>query len=295
MSKKAYLEKRKHSTEAVPFSYYKSKIPDYSPSIPLHWHSEFELNRILYGEGEFICGNNRLICNAGDIIIIPPDALHSFYLLNSKPLYYDTLVFNSNMLYSNIGERSYIELILPLVSGKITISPKIDKSYKQYPDLLKSTDYVFQHAKSSTSTNDILLKGELLHIFGILFENNLYSKSNITSKNILNIIRPALEHIKKYYNKNITIPELAKISHLSQSYLMSCFKNALGISAIEYICQLRIKLACEMLRDSELNISDIAFECGFANLSNFNRQFKKRLGTPPSEYRKKCYKNSCIW
>ena len=71
---------------------------------------------------------------------------------------------------------------------------------------------------------------------------------------------------------------------------MGCFKNATGIGAIEYICQLRIKKACEMLRDYEDNISDIAAQCGFSNLSNFNRHFKKQLGITPSEYRKKMLK-----
>ena len=290
MCKKAYLEKRRHSTETVPFSYYSSKIPDYFPSVPIHWHNEFEINRIIEGSGEFLWGDKRYSCKAGDIIIIPPDTLHTIYLTTSNSLHYDTLVFNSSMLYSNIGERSYNELILPLISGKIAVFPKIDSNIPLYKDLITFTDLVFKHAKDSRAINDILLKSELLHIFGIIFENSLYCKVNISSKSILHILRPALEYIRNNYNRDTTIDELANICHISSSHFMGCFKNATGIGAIEYICQLRIKKACEMLRDYEDNISDIAAQCGFSNLSNFNRHFKKQLGITPSEYRKKMLK-----
>ena len=287
MSGKNYQEKRKHSTETIPFSYYASKIPDYFPSVPIHWHNEFEINRLISGKGEFLCGDKRYPCNAGDIVIIPPDALHTIYPTTLDSLHYDTLVFNSSMLYSSIGERSYNELILPLISGKIMIYPRIDSSIPEYNNLITFTDLVFKYAKNSGAINDLLLKSNLLHIFGTILKNHLYYEVKTSSKNVLHTIRPALEYIRKNYNKNISINELAKISHISPSYFMGCFKNATGISAVEYICQLRIKTACELIRDSENNISDIALECGFSNLSNFNRQFKEHLGITPSEYKKK--------
>ena len=55
-----YKENRDHSSELIPFSYYKSQIPDYFPNVPLHWHKEFELNYILSGQGEFIIGDEKL-------------------------------------------------------------------------------------------------------------------------------------------------------------------------------------------------------------------------------------------
>ena len=286
MSEKGYKERRKHSTESVPFSYYESKIPDYFPNTPLHWHDEFEINRIILGSGEFICGDKHFIAHAGDIIIIPPDTLHAVNPVSNNSLVYNTLVFNSCMLYSNVCERSYTEFFLPLISNKITIPPLITSSCEQYNILLTLSDYAFTHAKAKNSISDILLKSNILSIFGTLFESGLYQQTKKSSKKAIDIIRPALEYIQENYTKNITIAQLAQISHLSQSYLMSSFKKAIGICALEYVCQLRIKTACEMLRNSKNNISDIAFECGFSNLSNFNRKFKQKLGTTPSNYRK---------
>ena len=74
--------------------------------------------------------------------------------------------------------------------------------------------------------------------------------------------------------------------NLSKSYFKARFRQAEGVGAIEYINQLRIKKACAMLADGSMNASDIAFECGFRNLSNFNRLFRKAVGCTPVQYRK---------
>ena len=66
---------------------------------------------------------------------------------------------------------------------------------------------------------------------------------------------------------------------------MGCFKKAVGLGAIEHLAQLRVNAACEALTDTDKAISDIALDCGYNNLSNFNRQFKKITGSTPNEYR----------
>ena len=59
-------EKRRHSTPLIPYSSYEVRIPKELINVPMHWHSEFELNRILRGKGEFICGDDHFIAQAGD-------------------------------------------------------------------------------------------------------------------------------------------------------------------------------------------------------------------------------------
>lgn len=68
---------------------------------------------------------------------------------------------------------------------------------------------------------------------------------------------------------------------------MNQFKRCVGLSAFEYISQYRINYACKKIADTPENIADIAFDSGFRNLSNFNRQFLKTVGCTPLAYRKK--------
>lgn len=87
------------------------------------------------------------------------------------------------------------------------------------------------------------------------------------------------------FSENITVDMLAETVHLSKSYFMRRFREAAGVGAIEYLSQLRIKKACEILSETDKTAAETAFECGFRNLSNFNRQFKSIVGCTPKEYR----------
>ena len=60
MPNREMLENRKHSTAYIPYSFYECRIPEFYLNVPMHWHDEFEINRILRGRGEFICGDDKL-------------------------------------------------------------------------------------------------------------------------------------------------------------------------------------------------------------------------------------------
>ena len=81
--------------------------------------------------------------------------------------------------------------------------------------------------------------------------------------------------------------ELASLIPLSKSYFMSCFKKATGVSAITYTTLVRIQQVSQMLLKTDKSVTQIASECGFHNLANFNRQFKKNTGYTPVDYRNK--------
>lgn len=138
------------------------------------------------------------------------------------------------------------------------------------------------------ATSNLLLKSELLRLFyllastpGLCTEHTVSTESRMTET-----LRPVLTYIQKHHSESVTIEQLAKIAHMSSSYFMSCFKQNFGLGAIEYLNQVRIRSACDLLRNTDRSISDIAFDTGFHNLSNFNRQFRTKVGCSPQTYRK---------
>lgn len=279
-------EKRRHSSRLVPYSYYKCLITDFFTGVPMHWHSEIEINYILQGQAEFICGDERFISEQGDIILIPPNMLHSISPCGSSSQLYDTIVFSADMLGANDNDRCAAECIRPLVNGSAGVNVRITGSHSYYSELQTTAENIFSCAKGNTPHLDMLLKSELLRFFWLL-ENNgdIYpAEKNENSKSEL--IRPAVEYINENFRENITVEQLAETVHLSKSYFMSRFKAAAGVGAAEYINQVRINNACAVLADTDMTSAQTAFECGFRNLSNFNRQFRKIVGCTPNEYRR---------
>jgi len=279
-------EKRQHSSQLIPFSYYKCFIPDYFTSVPLHWHSEFEINFIISGCAEFICGDNKFISNEGDIIIVPPNMLHAIYPYKNYKQLYDTIVFNSEMLGISENDRCAAECIKPFANCGFEINTHIKKEHIYYDELKTTVENIFSCAKGNTPRLDMLMKSELLRLFWLLWESGDISRTAANSVSRSEIIRPAIEYMNENFSDKITVEQLAEIACLSKSYFMRRFRETAGVGAIEYLSQLRIKKACEILSETNKTAAEAAFECGFRNLSNFNRQFRKIVGCTPKEYRR---------
>lgn len=280
-------EKRQHSTALIPYSYYECRLPEDFMNVPMHWHGEFEINYICRGKGEFICGNQKFEACEGDILAIPPNMLHTAYPCKDSELIYDALVFNPVLLGMGSSDRSTKECIRPIVNGNISSNVCIHTDAPQYEKLKSVTGQIFSCVHENSPQMDLLLKSELMRFVWLLLKNGDIIFQKEEESEYSEIVRPALEYMAKNYKEDITVGKLASLVHLSKSYFMRCFKDAVGIGAIEHLAQIRINAACEALSDSEKQIADIAFSCGYSNLSNFNRQFLKKVGCSPKEYRKR--------
>ncbi len=98
-----------------------------------------------------------------------------------------------------------------------------------------------------------------------------------------------LDYIGKHFNKNITIENLSSVCHLSNYRLMHFFKQQTNQTIFQYIIELRIKKACELLKATSLKINVIAGLVGFQSPNFFNTKFKSIIKTTPQAYREKNY------
>ena len=100
------------------------------------------------------------------------------------------------------------------------------------------------------------------------------------------LIRNAAEYIDMHFQENLTLETLARLSGLTPNYFSSLFSKVSGIKLWDYINSRRIEAAMQLLKnESNLNIIEIAAQCGFNNTANFNKAFKKAVGITPGEYR----------
>jgi YesN/AraC family two-component response regulator len=118
-----------------------------------------------------------------------------------------------------------------------------------------------------------------------------YTDPKVESSMQLSYNSPDLNEMILYlhtnYYKKITIKQLTDLFHINRTTLSNKFSTATGMSIIDYLVNLRIKVASMLLRDTHLSISEVACRVGFNNNTYFLRTYKKHVGCSPSEYRKK--------
>ena len=100
-----------------------------------------------------------------------------------------------------------------------------------------------------------------------------------------NKLKLIITYIENNYTHAISIQDIAKECHFSESHFMKFFKQCTGTSFISYLNDYRLLIASRLLTSTDLPVTQIAVECGFDNTSYFNRCFKKKYGEAPSKTR----------
>jgi AraC-like DNA-binding protein len=103
-------------------------------------------------------------------------------------------------------------------------------------------------------------------------------------------MQKALEYILQNFHKHIRIKDLLYITNMSNTSFYAAFKQTYRMPFMDYLLNIRVGYACKLLAEASQNISGIAYDSGFGNISNFNRQFKKIKGITPSQFKEQINK-----
>src|SRR5262245_44279943 len=95
----------------------------------------------------------------------------------------------------------------------------------------------------------------------------------------------ARKYIEEHSREELSLTKIAKVVNMNANYLSENFKQVTGTNFVEYVARTRFANACDLLRNQNLRISEIAFAAGFESLSQFNRVCKKLSGRSPTQYR----------
>lgn len=167
----------------------------------------------------------------------------------------------------------------------------IENLYKSYKEAMAAlSEYAsdksvihFGDNSPLKEASDILYNSAVLTGSQLLIVDNNISK--VSSDNQKEVIRKAVKYMKENYNKDIMLEEVAGIINISPFYFSKIFKEYMGKNYVDYITELRIEKAKEMLKKGEISIKEICYEVGYNDPNYFSRVFKKIEGLSPSEYK----------
>jgi AraC-like DNA-binding protein len=265
--------------DAVPF-FYKE----------LHFHPELELVHIQKGSGTQFLGNHIQHFKAGDMILVGPDIPHLWkcdkQYFQEKPLLKAAATV-VHFLPGALGTGFFLlpenNLIKKLIA-KSNLGLSIHKKTKD------NVAYLLNELLASNGSKRIILLLEILHTLSESKEVKTINKKEIlliqTEKETERMNR-ILQYLLSNFQKKIELKDIAAIANLSPNAFCRYFRLRTNKSYSSFLMEIRINHACKLLAETELPVSDICYDSGFNNFSNFNRYFKQLTNFTPLQYRNK--------
>ena len=282
-----YHEKIDHGNPMFPYITYLCSIPLDFSYVPIHWHDEMEIIYIKKGSGLITVDLKQYAVTAGTIALILPGQLHSIEQYHEEHMEYENIIFHPQILLAKQTDACTTDYFTPLMDGTISVPTLYQPSDEAYPQIAACIDANDEICKTNPVAYQLFIKSQLYLLFYILFSRCCITNVQKKDFKSLEKIKLIIKYVENNYMEKITIEDISKEVHLSQSHFMKYFKNTMGISFIDYLYEYRLTMASRLLLSSDSLILDIAAEVGFDNLSYFNRLFKKRFQQSPRDYRKR--------
>lgn len=244
-----------------------------------HYHRECELTLIVRGHGTRFVGNSVEDFRAGDLVLIGPGLPHTYA---SAPGSTRNEAIVCHFAPDFLGRRW---LDCPEFSA---IAGLLDRSHAgiHFPTAA-CAEPLDSLGRLEPADQTIALLAILTRLARVDPVRSLVSAGYVPS--LGQGTRDRVDHLVRFILDNLdrplTLPELARVASMTPSSVSRFFRRTTGLSITEYIIRVRISHACRQLLDDDAGISEIAAACGFQNLSNFNRQFRRIKGVTPRQFR----------
>jgi AraC-like DNA-binding protein len=251
---------------------------------PLHYHEEYELTLILNAKGaKRVVGGHIEMIDDEELVLIGPNMYHGWFThqcqspeITEVVIQFHKDLFDDKLLKRN--QLSFIKSMFERSQRGILFSHETALALK---DRLLSLDH-------KTGFDSVLELLSILHDLSI--SRNMRTLSDLvfsSEKFYYNSrrIEKVFEYMNANYNKSVSLAEVARIANMPEASFSRFIKKRTGKTFIDSLNEIRLGHASRMLIDTTNTIAEIAYKCGFNNISNFNRIFKRKKFCIPKEFR----------
>jgi len=256
---------------------------------PLHYHPECELTLVLKSYGQRQIGDNIENFTSGDLVLVGSNLPHAWkndelFTRGASNQKAQAIVvkFRSDFAGAGFMERPEMLAIRNLIEDQAHFGIKLNGELStQVADILLK----FPQMDDTDRLIQLLL---ILNIISRSKEYKLLASTAYRNEKVENThrVNHVLEYIMEHYHEELSLENIASKIGMSRNAFCRFFKNGTRKSLFTIINEVRIGKACQLLAETDMNVLQICFACGFNNISGFNKSFKKYKGTSPLKYRK---------
>ena len=264
-------------------SFFKGIFQDNNEKIYWHYHQELE------GSGKRIVGDSIEEFNPGDMIFIGPRIPHVWFPVETHRQQHSGRTLESVYMLFNQDILPEALTSLPEFSNIRKAVLLSERGIRVYGETLNEVSNIMLQLPYMSRIKRLMMFYEIMDFIGksqsfnfLASEDYIKTKFETGNKRVNRIH----EFLMKNYQGDIDLKEIAEVAHMAPASVCRFFKNSTGMTIFEYLNKIKINYSCQLLLNTDLNILDISYDCGFNNLSHFNKQFRKFIGATPSQFRK---------
>ncbi len=252
---------------------------------PLHYHDEFELNFIQNAKNaQRIIGDHIESINDYELVLVGPNLQHGWFndKCKSKEIKEITIQFHRDLFDEKFLNRNQMHFIKNMFEKSLRgILFSRETIMHITPRLITLTQ---KHGFDS-----VLELMSVLHDLSISRNMRILSDASFSSSESISYgsrrVEKIMEYINHNFEKNISLSEAAHLASMTDISFSRFFKLRTGRTFIDTVNDIRLGQASRLLIDTTQSVTEVCYKCGFNNVSNFNRIFKKKKGCTPKEFR----------
>ena len=241
--------------------------------IPKHNHDFFHYIYVVSGEGEIVIANNKYLMSPGNLYLMPPFVEHDFYNKGEGLLCSFEIKFtiDETKMSNSLKELPFCMDVKKYPVKKI-LSTVFREKVRKFPRHLDIISCEFQ-----------LL---LTYILRCYEKNSESYMQSIEEKGINYSIDKVIDFVNENLSQDLNLIQLAHVANFEKNYFVRVFKGKTGKTPMIYVRDKRINKAKQLLKFSDMNVTQIAYATGFKTVHYFSKTFLDCTGQRPLDYRK---------
>jgi AraC-like DNA-binding protein len=251
---------------------------------PLHFHEEYELNFIQNAKGaKRIVGDSIEVIDEIELVLVGPLQVHAWFthVCKSKEINEITIQWHKDLMdekFLNRNQLGFIRTMLERSVKGIVFSKETAQTLAKRLQTLNQKSGFDGVMELFSILHDLSISRNMRTLSDAAFNQD---KLNYNSRRL----EKAFEHMNKNYDKQVTLKELSKLVDMTEVSFSRFIKKRTGKTFVDSLNEIRLGHAARMLIDTTHSVAEISYHCGFNNISNFNRIFKKKKNCTPKEFR----------
>lgn len=251
-------------------------------SAPVHWHRDIELIAVISGEMDYNINGKVIKLKSGDALFVNSCVMHFGFSQNRTECDFICVLIHPQVL--NTAEHFKNKYVLPITENSNLAFIQLAPEVVWQKNVIDSIISIYEVSNSETAPLKIQLL--MLKIWNEIYENtNTVEYANSSVDENIATLREMINFISYHYAEKISLLDIALSGHICQSKCCKLFSKYINKTPNVYLADYRISRGKELLKSTDMTVTEIALSTGFNSASYFAETFKRYIGCSPGKYR----------